>query len=92
MMSKMVFDTLTKEQQDIIMSVGADMEKFGTESAKLDDINAAIYFAKGGNKIYQLDGPQVDKWRAVAKPSAWKDFADKNETCAAMMRSAEALS
>ncbi|AWW45752.1 C4-dicarboxylate ABC transporter [Polynucleobacter paneuropaeus] len=92
MMSKSIFDALPKNQQDIIMAVGSDMEKYGTEQAKLDDINAAIYFAKGQNKIFELDSNQVDKWRTVAKASAWLDFANQNETCAAMIKSAEKIS
>ena len=92
MMSKMVFDALPANQRDIIMAVGTDMEKFGTEQAKLDDIDAAIAFAKAGNKVFEMDMSVVDKWKAVAKSSAWKEFSERNETCAAMMRSAEKIS
>ena len=91
-MSKMVFDSLTPKQRDVIMAVGTDMEKFGTEQAKLDDIDASIAFAKAGNKVFELDMSAVDKWKAVAKASAWKEFSERNETCAAMMRSAEKIS
>jgi TRAP-type C4-dicarboxylate transport system substrate-binding protein len=91
MMSKMVFDALPANQREIIMAVGADMEKFGTEQAKLDDIDASISFAKAGNKVFELDSSIVEKWKAVAKPSAWKEFSERNETCAAMMRSAEKI-
>ena len=92
MMSKTVFDSLTPKQRDVIMAVGVDMEKFGTEQAKLDDIDASISFAKAGNKVFEMDTSVVDKWKAVAKNSAWKEFSERNETCAAMMRSAEKLS
>jgi len=92
MMSKMVFDALPANQREIIMSVGADMEKFGTEQAKLDDIDASIAFAKAGNKVFELDNSVVEKWKAVAKPSAWKEFSERNETCAAMMASAAKIS
>jgi TRAP-type C4-dicarboxylate transport system substrate-binding protein len=92
MMSKIVFDALPAKQREIIMAVGTDMEKFGTEQAKLDDIDASIAFAKAGNKVYELDASVVEKWKAVAKVSAWKEFAERNETCAAMMRSAEKIS
>ena len=92
MMSKTVFDSLTPKQRDVIMAVGVDMEKFGTEQAKLDDIDASIAFAKAGNKVFEMDTSVVDKWKAVAKNSAWKEFSERNETCAAMMRSAEKLS
>ena len=92
MMSKSIFDSLPKNQRDIIMAVGSDMEKFGTEQAKLDDIDASIAFAKASNKVFELDSSVVDKWKAVAQKSAWKEFSERNETCAAMMRSAEKIS
>ena len=91
LMSKTVFDSLPQNQRDIIMSVGADMEKYATQQAKLDDIDCSIAFAKAGNKVFELDMSVVDKWKAIAKASAWKEFSDRNETCAAMMRSAEKL-
>ena len=37
LMSKQVFDKLPKSQQDTIMAVGADMEKFALASAMADD-------------------------------------------------------
>ena len=37
LMAKSVFDALPKDQQTLILQVGAEMEKFGTEAAKLDD-------------------------------------------------------
>ena len=82
---------MSKNQRDIIMAVGSDMEKFGTEQSKLDDIDASIAFAKAGNKVFELDSSVVDKWKAVAQKSAWKEFSERNETCAAMMRSAEKI-
>ena len=52
----------------------------------------AIAFAKAGNKVFEMDMSVVDKWKAVAKSSAWKEFSERNETCAAMMCSAEKIS
>src|SRR5438128_398103 len=37
MMSKQVFDKLPKAQQDIILAVGAELERFAVDSAKADD-------------------------------------------------------
>ncbi|MEI7532540.1 MAG: TRAP transporter substrate-binding protein DctP [Betaproteobacteria bacterium] len=91
LMSKMVFDALPKNQRDIIMAVGAEMEKFGTEAAMADDTEAALQFARAGNKVFDLDASAIEKWRAIAKETAWKDYADKNEKCAAMIKSAEKL-
>src|SRR5205085_6924828 len=55
MMSKQIFDKLPKAQQDAIMSVGAEMEKFAVESAKADDNAVANVYTKAGAKVYDLD-------------------------------------
>src|SRR3954471_9265311 len=54
MMSKQIFDKLPKAQQDAIMAVGADMEKFAVDSAKADDVAVANVYTKAGAKVYDL--------------------------------------
>src|SRR6476620_7957378 len=54
-MSKQVFDSLPKDQQDIIMSLGLEAEKFGTDEAIADDKKVAEVFAAKGAKIVDLD-------------------------------------
>ncbi len=56
LMSKIVFDSLTPEQQ------AADM-----------------------------DADAIAQWRAVSQASAWKDFAGRSASCAAMLKLAEAV-
>jgi TRAP-type C4-dicarboxylate transport system substrate-binding protein len=90
LMSKQVFDKLPKAQQDAVMAVGAEMEKFAVESAKADDIAVANVFAKAGAKVVDLDDATLAKWQVLARP-VWKDFADKNETCAKLLAAAEKL-
>ncbi len=89
-MSKQVFDKLPKSQQDTIMAVGADMEKFAVESAKADDIAVANVYTKAGAKVYDLDDATLGKWQALARP-VWKDYADKNEGCAKLLAAAQKL-
>ena len=91
MMSKEIFAKLPKNQQDIIMSTGAELEAFATQSAKNDDKTVAEVYAKAGAKIYDIDEPTVAKWQAIARATAWKDYADKNENCAKLMKAAQAL-
>jgi TRAP-type C4-dicarboxylate transport system substrate-binding protein len=91
MMSKQVFDKLTKPQQDAIMSVGADMEKFAIEGAKADDIAVASVFAKAGAKVLDIDDKTLLQWQAIARGNAWKDFAAKSETSARLLAAAEKL-
>ncbi len=91
MMSKALFDKLPKAQQDIIMAVGAEMEKLAVEGAKADDKLVAEIYAKAGAKVYDLDEATVRKWQGIARDTAWKDFAEKSESCAAMMKAAQKL-
>jgi len=88
MMSKQVFDKLPKPQQDAIMTVGAELEKFAVDSAKADDIAVADVYTKAGAKVADLDDATLAKWQTIAKP-VWKDFADKNENCAKLLALAQ---
>jgi TRAP-type C4-dicarboxylate transport system substrate-binding protein len=89
MMSKAVFDRLTKEQQSIIMSVGGEMETFARKSAQLDDVAVAAVYQKAGAKVVDLTPAALKKWQAIARTTAWKDYADKNANCAKLLALAE---
>lgn len=88
MMSKQIFDKLPKDQQAAIMSVGADLEKFAIESAKADDVAVAGVYAKAGAKVVDLDEPTVKKWQAIARETAWKDYAAKSDISAQLLAAA----
>lgn len=91
MVSKEIFAKLPKPQQDVVMAVGAELEAFGREAAKADDKAVADLYAKSGAKVYDMDEPTLRKWQAIARDTAWKDFGEKNETCAALLKSAQKL-
>jgi len=91
LMSKEVFAKLPKAQQDIVMAVGAEQEKFATDAAKADDKIAADVYAKAGAKVWDLDEATVKKWQAIARDTAWKDYGARGETEAALLKSAQKL-
>ncbi|MGI9132408.1 MAG: TRAP transporter substrate-binding protein DctP [Rhodoferax sp.] len=91
MMSKEVFAKLPKAQQDVLMSVGAELEVFARDSARADDKLAAEIYAKAGAKVYDMDEATLKKWQTIARETAWKDFNDKNESCAALLKAAQKL-
>jgi TRAP-type C4-dicarboxylate transport system substrate-binding protein len=91
MMSKAVFDKLSKEQQDIIMAVGADMEKFALKAAQTDDVLVAAVYQKAGAKVVDLNAATVKKWQDIARTTAWKDFSARNANCANLLKLAEQL-
>ena len=89
--SKEVFNRLPKAQQDVVMAVGAELEIFGQEAARADDKAAAEIYAKAGAKVYDLDESTLKKWQVIARETAWKDFAEKSESCAALLKAAQKL-
>ena len=89
LMSKAVFDKLPKDQQTLIMTIGAEMEKFALEGARADDAQVADAYIKAGAKVHDLTDDALGKWVALAKTSAWKDYAEKNEGSARLLKLAE---
>jgi TRAP-type transport system periplasmic protein len=73
--SKSVFDGLTKEQQQAITEVGASLEKFAMDAAKADDVRMADVYMKNGAKVFDMDDATFAKWREIAQQTAWEDFA-----------------
>ncbi|GBU19488.1 MULTISPECIES: TRAP transporter substrate-binding protein DctP [Methylobacterium] len=92
MMSKTVFSGLPKDQQDLIMAIGAELESFGQEGAKADDTRVEQVFSKAGAKVQNLDEATMNKWRDIARETAWKDFAGKSASCAELLKLAEQVS
>jgi TRAP-type transport system periplasmic protein len=88
-MSKQIFDQLPKDQQDIIVALGAEMEQFGTKEAMADDQKVADVYAKKGAKVADLDEAIVDKWRTIARDTAWKDYAQKTALSGELIKLAE---
>jgi TRAP-type C4-dicarboxylate transport system substrate-binding protein len=91
MMSKIVFDRLPKDQQAVIMAVGADMETYAMKAAQLDDQAVAAIYKKAGAQVVDLDAATVKKWQEIARVTAWKDFAARSPSCANLLRLAQKL-
>ena len=91
MMSKEVFGKLPKAQQDVVLAVGAELEVFARDAARADDKLAADIYAKAGAKVYDMDQATLNKWQRIARETAWKDFNDKSESCAALLKAAQKL-
>ena len=89
MMYKAVFDRLTKEQQAAVMAVGAEMEAFALKSARLDDSLVAAVYQRAGAQVTDLSDATVKRWQAIARRTAWQDYAEKNENCAKLLKLAE---
>ena len=89
MMSKVIFDKLSKEQQAIIMAVGGELETMARKSAQTDDSLVAAVYQKAGAKVVDLSEATVKKWQNIARTTAWKDYAERNANCANLLKLAE---
>jgi TRAP-type C4-dicarboxylate transport system substrate-binding protein len=89
LMSKAIFDKLPKDQQTLIMTVGAELEKFALEGARADDQLVSDAYVKAGAKVHDLPDAALAKWVALARTTAWKDYAEKNEGSARLLKLAE---
>ena len=90
-MSTAIFDKLPKAQQDVVMGLGAELEKFGIDESIADDRKVAEVYTKKGAKVADMDDTIVDKWRAIARDTAWKDYADRTPLSADLLKLAEAV-
>jgi TRAP-type C4-dicarboxylate transport system substrate-binding protein len=92
LMSKSIFDGLPKNQQDIILAVGSELEAYGRKGAQDDDIEVTKVYEKAGAKISALDAATVGKWRDIARDTAWKDYGAKTATAANLLKLATEVS
>jgi TRAP-type C4-dicarboxylate transport system substrate-binding protein len=86
LMSKTIFDALPKDQQLVIMQVGAEMEKFALEGARADDHAISQAYAKAGATVHDLPESALKRWVELSRGTAWKDYASRNETCARFLK------
>lgn len=89
LMSKDSFNQLSKAQQDVIRQVGAEMDPYDVQGAEADDRSVAAVYGKAGAKVVSLDKATVQKWREIARNSAWKDYAAQTKDCARFLKLAQ---
>jgi TRAP-type C4-dicarboxylate transport system substrate-binding protein len=89
LMSKAAFDRLPRDQQAILMSVGAELESFARKSAQMDDAAVAALFQGKGGRTVDLTQESLHKWQEIARNTAWKDYGSRNENCAKLLGLAE---
>ena len=89
MVSRSVLESLPKNQQDALIAVGAELEKFALDGARADDQRVASIYERVGGKASDLSAATVERWRALARDTAWRDFSARSESCARMLKLAE---
>jgi len=91
LISRQIHDSLPKDLQDLVRTVGAELDGFALDAARADDQSLGRVYEKAGAKAYDLPAPTVQKWQDIARATAWKDYAARNERCARLIGLAEKL-
>lgn len=79
LMSKQVYEGLTKEQQDAILAAAEKAEAYFSEEIKKGDQVMVDTFKKAGVEVVEMSKADYDAWLAIAKESSYKNFAEKVE-------------
>ena len=77
LMTKSTFDDLTEAQQAALLEGAAKAEEFYLAEAKTQDANAAKVFKENGVEIAEMSSEEFEAWRAIAKETSYKTFAEK---------------
>ena len=88
-MSKAIFDKMPKAHQDLLLKVGEEMEAFGRQEAMADDDRVVEVYKKAGAQTHALSDDVLEEWKAIARDTAWKDYAAKNAGCAKLIKLAQ---
>ena len=89
LVSRAVFERLPKDMQAVVMQVGAELERFALDAARADDQLVATTYAKAGATTHDLSAETVRRWQAIARDTAWKDYAARTPGCAQLLKLAE---
>jgi len=46
-------------------------------------------YQKAGAKVVDMNSGALQKWQTIARATAWKDYAEKNASCANLLKLAE---
>jgi TRAP-type C4-dicarboxylate transport system substrate-binding protein len=77
-MSKQHWDKLTPAQQKIFDQAAAKSDAFfnGLQKEAVDKMEAA--YKKAGASVHEMSQAEYDQWVALAKQTAWKEYAAKS--------------
>ncbi len=91
LISMETWNRLSPEQQKVVTEVGASLEPFAIEGAKRDDQRLAEVYSGSGNEVVDMDDAAFAEWVAIAKATAYKDFADKVKNGQALLDMAQSV-
>lgn len=72
------FDSLTEEQQDVLVEVGAELQDFAYTASEEDDQRVHEEFEENGVNVEVMDDDAFAEWEAASEP-VWESFAEEVE-------------
>ena len=92
LMSKSIFDALPKNQQDIILAVGTELEAYGRKARRTTMPKSPRSTKRPAPRSARSMSAIVGKWRDIARDTAWKDYGAKTATAANLLKLASDVS
>jgi TRAP-type C4-dicarboxylate transport system substrate-binding protein len=89
LVSRATFESLPGDQQQLVMTIGAELEALSADAARADDRAVAEVYLKSGGSAHDLGEATVKRWQAIARETAWKDFAARSPNCARLLQLVE---
>lgn len=69
--------------------LGAEVERLAVAAASADDQKVAELYGRHGVKVVDLDGAAIERWRTLARATAWQHYAEKTPLSATLLRLAQ---
>lgn len=91
LISKAVFERLTEEQQEAILAAAEKAEAFFNEEIRKGDQEMIEVFQEAGVEVVEMSKEDYDAWLAVARESAYRNFAEKVPNGQALIEKALAV-
>jgi TRAP-type C4-dicarboxylate transport system substrate-binding protein len=89
LISKAAYDRLPRDQQAMLLSVGADLEAFARKAAQMDDASVEALYSGAGGRVAELNPGALRKWQDLARTTAWREYGERNANCARLLALAE---
>ena len=72
------FDSLCQEHQDVLTSVGEELQEFANTASEEDDARVNEIFREAGVEVVPMDDAAFEQWRELAQEQ-WNAFAESVE-------------
>jgi TRAP-type transport system periplasmic protein len=69
--------------------LGAEVERLAVAAASADDQKVAELYGRHGVKVVDLDSAAIERWRTLARATAWLHYAEKTPLSATLLRLAQ---